>query len=162
MSQDLETAQVLEMNVPERFCVRDDDSANWVIRKIMECRHYSERCAEWCELEQRRAKNQEVFFVMRFGAQLADYVKRKLAEAGGQRKSVSLPAGKIGFRTEPSKIIIEDENYVLEWARKNCPSLIQTQEHIGKSALNDYIRETGDVPISGIKIEPSYEKFFIK
>src|SRR3954451_20298490 len=45
-----------EPPISDQFRVHDDDSANWLIRKIIECRAYAERCADWAEREQRRAK----------------------------------------------------------------------------------------------------------
>src|SRR5437870_2612266 len=98
-----------EFMVPEEFGVVDDSSANWVVRRITEARAYAKRCAEWCEREQVRARRTEEFFLFRYSAQLSTWTQGKIAEQGGRRKSVSLPAGLVGFRHEPAKLVVEDE-----------------------------------------------------
>ncbi|MEM6552612.1 MAG: hypothetical protein AAF750_10865 [Planctomycetota bacterium] len=37
--------------VPERFVVRDEASANWVARRITEARAYAKRVHQWAEQE---------------------------------------------------------------------------------------------------------------
>jgi hypothetical protein len=148
--------------VPEGFHVTDDDSANWVVRKILECRAYAKRCTDWCEREQARAKREEEFFFFRYGQQLFNYARQKIAVAGGRRKSVTLPAGMVGFRTEPVKLIVDDETTVITWAKKHNPSLVSIVEKLSKSALNEHFEKTGEPPSDGAHLEPAREKFYVK
>jgi phage host-nuclease inhibitor protein Gam len=148
--------------LPDTFHVSDDASANWVVKKIVEARTYAERCQEWCRREQVRARREEEFFLFRFGAQLASFARKKLAEQGGRRKSVFLPAGQIGFRSEPAKLMVDDEALVLEWAKREMPTIVQMIERVPKSDLNDLLKSTGEMPDAGAHIEPAAERFFIK
>jgi hypothetical protein len=155
-------SEPVDLEVPSSFSVHDDDSANWVIKKIVESREYAKRCAIWCECEQARAKREEEFFVFRFGQQLLDYTRLKIASAGGRRKSVSLPAGTIGFRTEPEKLVMDDEQAVIAWAKQHNPALVTTIEKLSKSALNEHLEKTGEIPDAGAHLEPAREKFYVR
>lgn len=156
------TEQGGEPEVPATFMVVDDGSANWLIKKINECRAYARRCADWAEREQRRAQHEEEFFWARYGAQLRAYIQRKIAEQGGRRKSVSLPAGTAGFRKEAAKIVIDDELAVLAWAKACQPALITVVEKLSKSALNAHVESTGELPDQGVHVELEHEKFYVK
>ena len=87
-----------EPAVDEGFCVRDESSANWVIRKIAECRSYAERVTVWAAAEIRRAEKEEEFFLFRFGGQLERWASEEIRKLKGRRKSLNLPAGAVGFR----------------------------------------------------------------
>src|SRR4051794_17149533 len=54
------------VDVPERFAVRDPESASWVIRKIVEARAYAERVRRSAEAELRRAERVEQWLLWRF------------------------------------------------------------------------------------------------
>jgi Bacteriophage Mu Gam like protein len=153
---------IAEPTAPDGFAVTDESSVNWVIRKIVEARAYADRCEEWCRREQARAKREEEFFFFRFQAQLMAFARQKIAEHGGRRKSFFLPSGQIGFRTEPGKLIIDDDVSVLAWAKREVPDLVQVVERVAKSDLNDLMKRTGQLPDAGAHLEPSSERFFIR
>ncbi len=90
------------------FAVRDAASANWVIRKIVEARAYAQRVKAWAELEQRRAQREEDFLLRRFGVELQAWARQEIARQHDGRRSVSLPAGAVGFRTEPTRLAVTD------------------------------------------------------
>ena len=158
----IEDEAVDRPTVPTAFHIHNDTTANWLVRKIVEARAYAKRCEEWCAREKTRAQRDEEFLLFRFGQQLSDHAQKLIIEQGGRRKSVSLPAGMIGFRHEGPKILVEDENLVITWAKQHKPELVSTVERLSKSALNQYVEDTGDVPDVGIRIEPAREKFFIR
>jgi hypothetical protein len=116
--------------VPERFSVNDDSSANWVVRKILEARAYARHCQEWCERELARARRDEEFFLFRFGRQLEEYAKEQIEREKGRRKSVNLPAGTIGFRKEGPKLVVDDEAVVIAWAKQHLPDAVQIVERL--------------------------------
>ena len=157
-----ECDSALNLNVLETFNVHDESSANWLIRKIVECRAYAQKCAEWAEREQRRAQREEEFFWVRYGPQLREYVQAQITEQGGRRKSVSLPAGVAGFRKEAAKIVVDDEAAVIAWAKEHRPELVTVVEKLSKSRLNEYVEATGELPALGTHVEPEHEKFYVK
>ena len=144
------------------FTVHDAQSANWVVRKLVEARAYAERCAQWAAHEKMRARREEEFLLLRFGGELRAYARAAIAGQGGRRKSVTLPAGTIGFRHAGMKLVIDDEEKVIAWAKKAQPTLIVIQESISKSGLNQYFEDTGEIPPSGVRVEPEAEKFYVK
>jgi len=148
--------------VQETFNVHDDSTANWVIKKIVECRNYADRCDQWCAREKNRARRDEEFFLFKYGPQLRDYAKQKIAEGKNRRKSVNLPAGTVGFRKENAKLVVDDDTLVLAWAKEHAPELVTTVEKISKTALNEHLETTGEMPQKGVHIEPEREQFFVK
>jgi hypothetical protein len=151
-----------EASVPPTFAVTDQQTANWLVRRIVECRAYAERCAAWAEAERRRAERDEQFLLFRFGGQLAEYVRRQIAEGGGRRKSATLPAGTTGFRTMPAKLLVDDEQVVLAWAKQHAPDLVVVTERLSRSGLVDHMKSTGELPPRGVRVEPAREAFYVK
>jgi hypothetical protein len=101
----------------EGFRVHDEASANWIIRKIIECRTYRDRVERWAAMEIKRAEREEPFFMTRFGGQLEAWARKQIAKQRG-RKSVKLPAGTVGFRTEPTRLAVNDEPALLAFAHE--------------------------------------------
>ncbi len=151
----------MEAQVPERFSVVDEGSANWVIRRIVEARAYAERVAAWAQIESRRARREEAFFLLRFGGQLEAWAQEQIAQRGGRQKSLNLPSGRIGFRTAPPKLVIYDESALLAWARQHCPQAVEAVERVRKVALNEHFTDTGEIP-PGAKFDPQHQTIFIK
>jgi hypothetical protein len=160
--EELAAEQWVEPLVPGQFSVRDDATANWLLRKIIEARAYAARCAAWAEKEKRRALRDEEFFWMRYGPQLRAYVQQKIVDGGGRRKSFQFPAGTVGFRTEPSRLVVDDDAAVIAWAKEHYPELVVTIEKLSKSALNSHVETTGEMPDAGVHIEPEHERFYVR
>jgi len=161
-SDQVELEDPSEEAVPDQFQVNSDDAANWVIKRIVEARNYCRKCDEWCEREKARAKRTEEFFLYRFQSQLSEWVRIKILEQGGRKKSVNVPAGTAGFRREPSKIIVDDETSVLAWCKLHRPDLITYVEKLSKSGLNEHVETTGELPETGVHIESEKEKFYVR
>lgn len=158
-SQDAD--QAVEYGVPDKFAVRDEGSANWVIRKVVEAKAYAQRVATWAEQEKLRAQRQEAFFMQRYGPQLHRWVRQQIAERGGKRKCLDLPAGRVGFRQQKEKMIVEDDARALAWAKTHCPTAVKVQESLLKAELNEHVQATGELP-EGVRLEPEHESFYVK
>jgi phage host-nuclease inhibitor protein Gam len=156
-SEDREVGSPIE----EGFSVRDDQTANWVVWQIVSARIRAERAAEFAKLEANRAEQQEQFFLHRFGYQLIDYAREKIREVGGRSKSVRLPAGLLSFRTQPSKVVVQDEEMALKWAKRHDPTLVVTVERLDKRLLDERVKRTGELP-DGVDIVDSGEKFYVR
>lgn len=160
--QPIEATSDETIDVPAQFAVVDDSSANWVVRRIVEARAYAERCEEFARREKARALRTEEFFMFRYGDQLLRWAEGRLAEQGGHRKSVNVPAGVVGFRRQPRKIVVDDEPALIEWAKKAKPELVITIEKISKEGLNKHMRETGELPDAGVHWDEDHETFYVK
>ena len=152
--------EAIERQVDDAFHVHDAASANWVVRKIIESRTYAARVKAWAELEQRRAQREEDFLLRRFGGELEAWARQQVAEQHDGRRSVSLPAGSVGFRTEPRRLAITDDNRLIAWCRANLPCAIRVIESVPKTPLMEHIKLTGEVP-DGAELHGGGERFCV-
>lgn len=143
----------------ERFVVRDGASANWVIRKVVEARAYRERVKRWAEIEIARSHRDEERLLYLFGRQLEDWARIEVERRGGRTRSLSLPAGKVGFRRRKPLLVIEDDAKVIAWAKAACPSAVMMIERLSKSALMAHVEATGELPPDGARLEGGGERF---
>jgi hypothetical protein len=149
-------------DLPERFAVRDESSANWVVRKIVEARAYQARIKDWAERETRRIEREEEFLVRRFEGELARWATTAMKAFKGKRKCVSLPAGRIGFRKVGAKLVIDDKDAVLRWAKRHLPAAVVLIERLDKIMLNKQFKGQGEVPATGAHVEPAGERFYVR
>lgn len=145
--------------VPEQFAVSDRDTANWVVRKINEARAYRKNIEAYAAREKRRAEREEEFFRFRFERQLRDWAASEIAKLKGKRKTINLPAGSLSFRHAGPNLVIDDEEAVIDWARKNCPAAIQVSERLSRTTVKEHFEATGELPERGAHAEPSRETF---
>lgn len=146
-------------DVPDRFEVHDAKSANWVVRRIVESRAYAEHVKQWAELELRRAERDEQFFLTRFGPQLEAWARGEIARL--RRKSVKLPAGTLGFRTDPPRLLVADETKLIRWCRASLPDAIKVETHVLKSLVKDHVRHTGECP-DGAEVSGGGQRFYVR
>jgi hypothetical protein len=148
--------------VPKQFAIVDEDTANWLVRKINSARAYAASVKDFAERELRRAAREEQTLFFLFGRQIEAWARHEIEKLNGRRKSVSLPGGCIGFRKLAAKLVIDDEKVVLSWAKQNCPNAVVVTERLSKSALDDLVETTGVIPDGGAHVEPESERFYIK
>lgn len=152
---------IVVVDADERFHVRDEGSANWVVRKIAECRSYRDHVARWAEAETLRAERQEAFLLRRFGDELEAWAREQIGKQHGRAKSIALPAGVLGFRREPTKLIVVDERALVGWCHAHLPVAIKTTESLLKSEVQSHIKTTGECP-AGAEIGGGGERFYVK
>lgn len=156
----INSTEAIDVMVPTAFCVHDANSANWVIRRIVESRQYAARVKNWADRERRRAERQEQFFLNHYGQQLEDWARQQMAQQQDRRRGVSLPAGTIGFRTVPPRLTVLDERQLLNWCRTHLPSAVKTVESVLKLTVADHVRSTGECP-NGVEFTGQNERFYI-
>jgi len=139
--------------------VDDATSANWVVRKIIEARAYAKHVKEWADGELRRAEREELFFLHSYGRQLEDWARAEIAK--GRRKSVKLPAGTLGFRTDPPKLNVIDEAKLVAWCRAALPTALRIETHVLKQHVKDHLTITGEVP-HGATISGGGQRFYVR
>ena len=174
--------------VPDAFHVHDESSANWLVRRVRECRDYAQRVTAWAAAEVRGAEAEERWLLERFGHQLEQWVRQRLEQdpsPRGRTRSVSLPAGVVGLRSEPPRLVVVDEARVLAWCRSNLPGALKAvaeaegagarrlaawaaqcpqarvSESFSKSALNAHAAASGELP-EGADLAPAGERFYVK
>lgn len=147
--------------IDEAFHVRDERTASWIVRKIVEERAHRRRVAEWFEAETRRSERREQFLLHRFGAELSEWVRQQLARQFGKRRSIHLPGGVVGFRVEPTRIVVADEAKLVAWCQQHLRSAVKVVQSVLKTEINQHIKSTGECP-DGAEIAGGGEKFYIK
>ena len=159
---DAETDLQILRDVPQRFVVNDERSANWLVRRIIAARDYGDRVKDWAAQERRRAEREEQTLMYLYGRQIERWVQEEITRPNGKRKSLVLPGGTVGFRRAPAKLVVDDEKIVLSWAKQNCPQAVVIVEKLAKVILDTYVQETGHAPDDGVHVEPESERFFIR
>lgn len=147
--------------VPERFSVRDQPSAEWLVRKLVEADAHVRRVKEQAEREVRRTERERDFLLMRFGRELEAWARKELAKHKGRRKSLLLLSGTVGFRRMRAKLLVEDAARALAWAKKHCRGAVVVTERLSKTALTEHVTTTGELP-DGAQLEGAKEKFYVK
>ena len=149
--------------VAEGFSVRDEASANWVVRRVIEARAYAERVEDWAEREVRRAKRDEAFFLGRYGHELEVWLRQRLAQEH-RRRSIDLPAGTVGYRRQPPKLVILDEPEVIAWAEMACPDAVETvtRTRLIHRVLHSHVFESGELPPTGAELQDAHDSLYIR
>ncbi len=161
-STETETDDAAEVvDVDEAFHIRDEGSANWTVRKILECRAYRERVARWAQAETLRADRQEAFLMHRFGTELEAWAREQIGKQHGRRRSIALPAGVLGFRREPTKLLVVNEQALVGWCRAYLPAAVKVTESLLRSEIQAHIKTTGECP-RGAEISAGGERFYIR
>jgi hypothetical protein len=158
---DANDTQIVLPEPEETFHVRDERTANWVLRLIVGERDYRKRIAAWYEAETRRSERREQFLFHRFGAELEAWTRQQLASQHGSRRSVQLPAGVLGFRVEPTKLVIADERALITWCHTHLPAAVKVVEHVLKNEITSHLKATGECP-PGAELAGGGDKFFVK
>jgi len=161
-----EESNMIENNdpapAPPVFQIDSAEKANWLIRRLVECRTYAERARAFSERECRRAEREEQMLMARFARQLEEWLAEELRRRGGRRKSLALPAGTVGIRRVGPKLVIENKEAVLRWAKTHVPDAVVVTERLLKSRLNEVMEATGLIPEEGAHVEPSQERLFVR
>jgi hypothetical protein len=172
--------------VPDAFHIDSACTANWFVRKMLERRRYRDQVKAWADAEIRRAEREEGHLLQRYGAQLEAWLKRALDERGGRRRSISLPAGLVGLRAEPARLVVSDQEALIEWCRSHLPEAVQVRIEavggealqmetwvkahcvdarqcvaVGKATVNNYFADCGELP-PGTEVVPRQDVLTVK
>jgi hypothetical protein len=156
-----ESAADLATVVPQQFEVRDRDSAEWLVRKVVEATNYIDRVKHQANREIRRTQRERDFLLLRYGPQLQRWARTELEKHKGRRKSILLLSGSVGWRSISTKLVIEDMLAVVHWAKKHCRKAVVVVEKVRKSTINEQFKTTGEIP-DGIRVEPATERFYVR
>lgn len=165
------------------FEINSAHRANWIVRKIVESRKYAKNVEQWAAAEIARAESRERRLWERFGKNLESWLKTQLEVTRTERRSLNLPAGRLGFRKK-SLFLIKDQTALLAWCRAHLPTAVRvhidatgpTAEAIlqtlpmkvpdaqinataMKAIVTNNIKKTGDMP-AGVEMGIE-EKFYI-
>lgn len=144
---------------PATFEIKDANSANSIVRKIVEARAYARRVKRWAAAELRRVEREEKFFLRNYGRQLEDWARAELAK-DQRRKSIRLPAGTLGYRIEPKKLEPKDDEKLMAWCRRYLPNALVDRTLIVRDVLTKYVQKTGRCP-DGADVLGGKQQFYV-
>jgi hypothetical protein len=157
----LESKEAVEPVVEPGFRVTNEAAASWVVRHVVAARDRAERAKAWAAREVAQAERDEAFFMARFGGELEDWLRSVLDT---KRKSIDLPAGRVGVRTSPARLVVTDEEKALAWARSHQPSAVvavPASEHLSRQDLILKFKQTGEIP-DGADLQPVSASLYIR
>lgn len=151
--------------VKEEFHISNEAGANWLVRKVLECRARAEKARAWAEQEEATAKRHEDFFLGRYGGELRTWLEQEISN--GKSKSVHLPGGTVGLRTNPARLTVVDEEKTLAWAKAHLPAAVELVPAVEKLSRKELIqafsagRTAGEIP-DGAEMMPAEERLYVK
>ena len=154
-------AEVLEAEVSsedEEFRVTDENSCNWVVRKIVSAEDELKRIKSQYNARKKELERRIEFFEKRFGHEMEQWTSQNLPY---NRKSIKLQNGTVGFRKSRETIKIVDKEENIEWVKNNCPDALRQKEYTTKTEQIEHLQETGEMP-AGVDLQPAENKFYIK
>lgn len=159
-----------QLGVAARFAVTDMPSANWVLKQIASTQAELDNITEMVNAEilaiKKRAERitkplerRLEFFNNAYGYQLQEFAKAETE--GKKQKSISLIHGKIGFRKNPDKVVMDmdEDDIIQELKRKGKLYCIRTIESIKH---NEFAKTIPELAPGFAHIEPGEIKFYIK
>lgn len=132
----------------EPFRVHDDGAAEWAITRLHEIRAAQrekqqfaqaelDRIAVWLAEEQKPLEAKAAYFV----SLLEDYARRQREE--NDRKTVSLPHGKVATRFTQPKFNINDDLFI-PWATENAPHLLRFKAEASVTSMREHLLIDGN------------------
>lgn len=142
------------------FRVNDDGAAEWAITRLHEIRAAQrekeqfaqaehDRVTVWLAEELKPLESKAAYFVNL----LEDYARRQRQER--DRKTVSLPHGKVTTRFSQPKFNINDDLFV-PWAAEYAPHLLRVKQEPSVTAMREHLVIDGNKvvePQTGIVVE---------
>ena len=143
----------------DTFEVRDESSANWVVRRSWKPAHTPSTSRNGRRWNFGGRRREEQFFLQHYGHQLEDWARARISK-DRRRKSIKLPAGTVGFRIEPTKVELKDDEKVIAWCRRSLPHALAVRTLIIRAVLTEHVRQTGECP-DGADITGGKQRFYI-
>lgn len=171
---DIESGEILGLAQPE-FHVTDEDSANWVLEKIMDeevdmvrletkLKALQENIQSQIQTKQRRAE----WLRMKFGPELEQFARKQLE--GQKAKTLKMDYGQLSLRTVKGGLRVKDADAALMVAKlRGWDNAIKVKETFQISGLTDEQKEAigtaGSVfsdEAQAFEIKPDSETFTVK
>lgn len=170
MIVDADTGEVIGL-AKQEFKVQDEESFNWVMKKILNEESKIAAIDNSVEVKQAQAiiANAESmkkdaqrrldWLLSRFSAEIGEYARPQLTKGS---KSLKTIFGTVAFRTKKAALKVIDEEKAIAWARAMAPTAIKVKESFLISELQGEQREKATQYIHAFKVEPETETVTIK
>ena len=136
---DAETGEYIEPAERQGFAVTNESEALWLSEKIngfdadikaIELRKQS--IIANCDTQQADIERARSGMLWKYGKQLEDFARANLPHG---KKTYTNDYLSVAFRTTRDRVVIDDQELALAWAKKNCEEAIKTTEKVMVSLL---------------------------
>ena len=143
MSEAIDLAYLEEEEPQDQgFVIKDDQAADWAVRKIAEADKDLERMEAWYQLQLSRAREKHDQAVAFFTAKLAQYMAMVPAKETKTMSRYSLVSGDMVLTKEKQDFESADDNALLRWCHENAPELVRVTEKPAWGDIKKRLRAT--------------------
>jgi hypothetical protein len=152
-----ETGEILGHETAEQFHVRDADSANWVMRKMLAEQAAMEAAKSNLEKLVKQHESRLNWLQTRFSGELESFAREQLADQ--KTKTLTLPYGRLSFRTTPERVALTED--ALPWLEAYTPEAVKITKSPLVSKLTGEALESA-VAAGVAEVVPAGESFAVK
>ena len=149
------------------FMIDSRERVDWYLRKLANLEAEESRIKAQVQTMLRQIESDRNSLVQHFQPQVENFVRSELEATKSKRKSIAFFQGTVGFRSVPSKLVIESEADAQTTARAVFPAAFQKveTEKFDKWAFLGYateqLEEHGEI-LPGVKLTEAREELSIK
>ena len=148
------------------FAVKDLQSADWTLRKILRAQHNIEEREITAEAVRTKldkwlaeANKPDLATIEFMQGKLEPYIADSLQ--GEKRRSVKLPSGTAGFRASPERVEVEDEAAALTWCEANLPAAVKVKKYLSLTEIKASIKAGSAMP-EAVRLVGGETRFYVK
>lgn len=146
---------------PVGFTIHDDETASWVVNKLLACEEEITRVKVQAKTIVARAEDRRKRLEERFGEELRAYAAARLE--GGKSRTLHLLHGSCSFRRIPGGPRVVDRDATLAWASEALKSAVRFEvvEHLDVDAVKEHVAQTGELP-PGVELREASDSFSVR
>jgi phage host-nuclease inhibitor protein Gam len=149
-----------QTTVPQ-FHIDSDSAAEWLLRKLANIETEKARIQAQAAKMVRQLDADAQRLKHLYEGELLDYCRRRLAEKGNRRRSVTFLQGTVAFRTVAPSVKVSDPAAALVYAHDNGLPAVKTVVTLDAAAYRaqaeQHRQETGEL-LPGIETTPEHEE----
>lgn len=120
-----ERIEAVETEEEQEFEIRDDQTADWAVRKIKDADAELERMETWFKAQLTAAKDRHDQTVAYFSGKLARYMETVPARETKTTRKYELASGELVITKEKTDFKATDSEALLGWCQENDPTLVK-------------------------------------
>jgi hypothetical protein len=146
------------------FRICDESSANWYLSKIANIEAEKERVRTQAAAIVKQLESDRESLEYLYQGELEAFVKSRIEENGGRRKSVHFLQGTCAFRTVPARFAVTDKEAAGLHAAVNTMDEVYVQTfsvEAYRQYAEEWLQKTGEL-LPGIEQVPARESFSVR
>jgi hypothetical protein len=136
----------------------DESMCNWYLSELRKDMAMMETIKEQAQRRLRQIQGRMASLEYKFGADFVQAASRLIDRQPGNKSSIDLDCGRVGYRKRKETVEIIDERELADWCIENMAECISISVS-RKTPIYDHIKATGNVP-PGARVHPEYRVFY--